>query len=254
MLPIIQTMQRATHTPPLKGISSKATQAILADLALAFAAQSGMVVQIESVGGVDAAKRVQAGEAFDVVLLASDAIDKLITAGHLLAGSRSDWVRSPVAVAVSAGAGRPDISSEASLKAAVLAAPTLGYSTGPSGVYLEQLFMRWGIADQVKSRTVTPPPGTPVGALIAKGQVALGFQQLSELIALPGIAVLGELPPEVACITTFSAGIPAALAHSPERLQAVRDWLAYLSNPSVLSTENITRRHGMSWGDASARA
>jgi molybdate transport system substrate-binding protein len=257
VLPIIPTMQRATHTTPLKGISSKATQAVLADLARAYAEQSGISVQIESVGGVDAAKRVQnspiSGEAFDVVLLAADAIDRLIHTGHLLAGSRSDWVRSPVAVAVRAGAGRPDISSEASLKAAVLAAPTLGYSTGPSGVYLEQLFTRWGIADVVKSRIVTPPPGTPVGALIAKGQVALGFQQLSELIALPGITVLGELPPEVACITTFSAGIPVALAHSPERLQAVQDWLAFLTNAQSASTESIKRRHGMSWGDASAR-
>jgi molybdate transport system substrate-binding protein len=254
VLHIMPAMPQTTVHLPLKGISSKATQAILADLARAYAEQSGISVQIESVGGVDAAKRVQAGEAFDVVLLAADAIDKLIHTGHVLAGSRSDWVRSPVAVAVRAGAGRPDIASEASLKAAVLAAPTLGYSTGPSGVYLEQLFTRWGIADAVKSRVVTPPPGTPVGALIAQGQVALGFQQLSELIALPGIAVLGELPPEVACITTFSAGIGAALADLPERLQAVQDWLAFLTNAQSASTEAIKRRHGMSWGDASARA
>ena len=126
-----------------------ATKAILADLTQAYAAQTGVSVQIESVGGVDAAKRVQAGEAFDMVLLASDAIDRLIASGHVQPDSRCDWVRCPVAVAVQAGAAKPDLSNEAAVKAAVLASPTLSYSTGPSGVYLEKLFARWGIADQV---------------------------------------------------------------------------------------------------------
>ncbi|NCW86813.1 MAG: ABC transporter substrate-binding protein, partial [Oxalobacteraceae bacterium] len=124
------------------------------DLTQAYQAQTGVSVQIESVGGVDAAKRIQAGENFDMVLLASDAIDRLIASGHVQTGSRSDWVRSPVAVAVKIGAVRPDLSNEAAVKAAVLASPTLSYSTGPSGVYLEKLFDRWGIADMVKARIV----------------------------------------------------------------------------------------------------
>ena len=225
-----------------------ATKAVLADLACAYQSKSGVMVQVESVGGVDAARRVQAGEAFDVVLLAADAIDKLIAGGHLQNGvgqdGRFDWVRSPVAVAVPVGATPPTIASEAALKAAVLAALSLGYSTGPSGVYLEKLFARWGIADQVKSRIVTPPPGTPVGALIAKGEVALGFQQLSEFIALPGIRVLGELPPECAYITTFSAGIPVALAGDAAQEQAALDWLAFLASPAA---ESAKRQHGMHW-------
>ena len=138
-----------------------ATKALLADLTQAYTAQTGVSVQMESVGGVDAAKRVQAGEAFDMVLLASDAIERLIASGHVQIGSRHDWVRSPVAVAVQAGAPRPDLSNEAAVKAAVLASPTLSYSTGPSGVYLEKLFERWCIADEVKARIVVPPPGTP---------------------------------------------------------------------------------------------
>ena len=131
---------------PIRGISSKATQQLLAQLTAAYQAKTGQVVQIESVGGVDAAKRVIAGEAFDIVLLASDAIDKLIASGHLAAGSRVDYVQSPVAVAVHNNAAVPDISSEAALKVAVLAAPSISYSTGPSGTYLTQLFARWGIA------------------------------------------------------------------------------------------------------------
>ena len=196
-------------TSPIKGISSKATQALLAQLCAVYEAQAGQAVHIESVGGVDAAKRVVAGESFDIVLLASDAIDKLIASGHLAAGSRVDYVQSPVAVAVHQSAAAPDISSEAALKAAVLAAPSLSYSTGPSGNYLTQLFARWGIADIVAAKLIVPPPGTPVAALISSGRVALGFQQLSELLNVDGVQVVGNLPAEVAFITSFSVGVVA---------------------------------------------
>lgn len=219
-----------------------ATQSLLADLTQAYFAQTGVQVHIKSVGGVDAAKRVQAGEAFDMVLLASDAIERLITSGHVQTGSRVDWVRSPVAVAVPAGAAHPDLSNEAALKATVLASPTLSYSTGPSGVYLEKLFQRWGIADEVKARTVVPPPGTPVGALVASGQAALGFQQLSELMALPGIDVLGTLPADVAFITTFSSGIPSVIAADAARVAAVQSFLQFLASAGV---QDVKRKQGM---------
>lgn len=226
-------------TSALRVISSMATKALLADLvALHAQASPGSAVSVESVGGVDAAKRVQAGEAFDVVALASNAIDKLIAEGHVLAGSRVDLVHSGVAVAVRAGAARPDISNEAALKAAVLAARTLGYSTGPSGVQLAKLFERWGIAEQIADRIVTAPPGVPVGALVAQGAVELGFQQLSELMNLEGITLLGPLPPEVQITTTFSAGI-AATSTRPE---AVRELLAFLASPA---TAEAKRRNGM---------
>ena len=221
-----------------------ATKSILAALADAYRAQTGVTVHIESVGGVDAAKRVQAGEAFDVVLLASDAIDRLIASGHLQTGSRCDWVNSPVAVAVQSGTPHPDIHNEASVKAAVLAAPTLSYSTGPSGVYLEKLFERWGIAEQVKPRIVVPPPGTPVGALVASGQVALGFQQLSELISVQGLDVVGNLPSDVAYITTFSSGIPVAVAQDGARQQAVQTFLQFLASAEV---EPVKQQQGMTW-------
>lgn len=226
-------------TSALRVISSMATKALLADLvALHAQASPGSAVSVESVGGVDAAKRVQAGEAFDVVALASNAIDKLIAEGHVLAGSRVDLVHSGVAVAVRAGAARPDISNEAALKAAVLAARTLGYSTGPSGVQLAKLFERWGIAEQIADRIVTAPPGVPVGALVALGAVELGFQQLSELMNLEGITLLGPLPPEVQITTTFSAGI-AATSTRPE---AVRELLGFLASPA---TAEAKRRNGM---------
>ncbi len=193
--------------PPIRIISSMATKSILSDLAALYLAQTGQPTHIESVGGVDAAKRVQAGETFDLVILARNAIDQLQAAGKLQVGSARDLVRSGVAVAVQSGASQPDIRTEAALKEAVLNARTLGYSTGPSGVQLAKLFERWGIADTIKSRIVQAPPGIPVGALIAKGDVELGFQQLSEMLGVEGLALLGMLPTEVEIITTFSGAV-----------------------------------------------
>jgi molybdate transport system substrate-binding protein len=225
---------QATPTP-LRGISSMATKALLAKLCVAYAVRSGQTVQIESVGGVDAAKRVQAGEALDMVLLASDAIERLMASGHVMPGSRVDWVQSPVAVAVPATASQPDISTPAALKQTLLAAPAISYSTGPSGNYLAKLFEQWGIAEMMQSKLVVPPPGQPVGKLVASGQVALGFQQLSEMLGVPGIRVVGNLPEGAAFITTFSAGIPVGVA--PERVDAVHAFLNFLNAPETAATK-----------------
>jgi molybdate transport system substrate-binding protein len=225
-------------TSPLRGISSMATRQVLADLAAACRAASGREVTIESVGGVDAARRVQAGEAFDAVFLGSDAIDKLLASGHAVAGSRVDLVRSGVAVAVKAGAVRPDIGSEDAVRQAVLAAPAIGYSTGPSGTALLQLFQRWGIADQVRDRTVQARPGVPVGSMVASGEVALGFQQFSELKDLAGIDVVGPLPRTIQITTVFSGAV-CATSTQPD---AVRALLAFMASPA---TADMKRRHGM---------
>ena len=228
----------AAPLAPLKGISSMATRQLLSELTGAYTERTGQAVSIESVGGVDAARRVQAGEAFDVVILASDAIAKLVASGHLRADSKVDLVHSGVAVAVRAGATPPDIASEDAVRQAVLAASTLSYSTGPSGVALAQLFERWGIADQIRDRLVTAPPGVPVGSLVAKGEVGLGFQQLSELIHVQGITIVGPLPAAIQITTTFSAAMTTGCTRAPD-VHALLDFMA--SNDAAPAK----RRQGM---------
>ena len=234
----LQTFDMAS---PITLISSMATRQLLADLVAEFQKTTAQDVRVESVGGVDAAKRVLAGEAFDIVALASNAIAQLTDAGRIVPGSQVDLVQSGVAIAVRTGAPRPDIGSEEAVKQAVLAATNLSYSTGPSGVQLARLFERWGIAGQIKDRIVQAPPGVPVGKLVADGQVALGFQQLSEMMNLPGIDVLGPLPPEIQIITTFSAGL-SVTSTQPDAVRALLDFMA---SPVVAE---IKRRNGMEPG------
>jgi molybdate transport system substrate-binding protein len=225
-------------TRPLKLLSSMATRELLNELSAEYERTTGQPVTAEAAGGVDVAKRVRAGEAVDVVVLSSTAIDSLIAAGSLLPDSRIDLVKSGVAIAVRAGASQPDVASEEAVKRAVLNAKTLSYSTGPSGVYLEKLFERWGILEEIRSRIVVPPPGVPVGSLVAGGTVELGFQQLSELMTLPGIEVIGPLPPEIQTITLFSGGISPGC----ERPELARALLDYMASPSLAT---VKQRFGM---------
>jgi molybdate transport system substrate-binding protein len=220
------------------GISSMATRGVLGELAPSYAARHAVSVSIEPVGGVDAARRVQAGEAFDCVVLAADAIDKLIGSGHLLAAGRVDVVRSAVAVAVREGAPRPAIDNEEAVRRAVLDAATIGYSTGPSGTALLQRFAAWGLYAELEPKLRLAPPGVPVAQLVARGDAALGFQQRSELQGQSGIELLGDLPSAVAIVTVFSGAV-GAHAHQPE---AAAHFLAYLASSG---TAEAKRRHGM---------
>lgn len=223
---------------PIRGICSMATKGLLLELAATYTRASGVPVSFEAAGGVDVARRVSAGEPFDVVVLASDAIDKLVAAGKVDATRKTDVARSGVAVAVATNAARIDISTEKAVRRAVLDATGIAYSTGPSGIALLALFERWGIAGPIKSRLVQAPPGVPVGSLIARGEASLGFQQFSELIGVEGVTLLGPLPPEIQITTIFSAA-PGSLASQPA---ATRGLLAYLASGDSAEAK---RRHGM---------
>jgi len=213
-----------------------ATQQLLAELAPACAA--GATVHFVSMGGVDAARRVQAGEPFDLIVLAAEAIDAMISTGHLRAGSRRALADSTVAVAVPAGAPRPDIGSEDALRQALVAARCIGYSTGPSGCALLRLFERWGLAKALADRLLQARPGEPVGDLLASGAADIGFQQLSELQDLAGITVLGGMPPGLEIITPFVGAVGSGSAQ-PEAAQVLLDAMA------APARDAMKLRHGM---------
>jgi molybdate transport system substrate-binding protein len=171
--------------------------------------------------------RLQRGEPVDVVILAAQALDELITQGKVVPGSRVDLARSSIGMAVRAGAPRPDISSVAALKRTLREARSIAYSASASGTYLStELFHRLGIADEIKAKS-RRIESERVGTVVARGDAEIGFQQISELIGIPGIDYVGPLPPEVQRVTVFSAGIAAGAA-APA---AARALIAFLASP-----------------------
>lgn len=188
----------------IKVMLSLAFKEAYLELAPQFERASGHRVATAWVSSVDVMGRLQGGEAVDLVILSGKAIDDLIAAGIL--ADRRDIAKSGVAAAVKTGAPKPDISSGEALKRAVLEAKSIAYSTGPSGVYLIELFGRMGIADRIKNK-VKQVKGEPAGAVVARGEAELGFQQMSELLPVPGIDIVGPLSPDVQKITVFSAGV-----------------------------------------------
>jgi molybdate transport system substrate-binding protein len=169
--------------------------------------------------------RLERGEAIDVVILAAPALADLIQHGKVRADSRVDLVQSSMGMAVRAGAPRPDISTVEALKRTLLEAKSIAYSDSASGVYLStELFPKLGIADQIKGKT-RKIEADPVGEAVARGEFEIGFQQISELLPVKGIDIVGQLPPGAQRVTVFSAGIPVTSKH-PETARGLIRWLA----------------------------
>ena len=206
-----------------------ASREVLKELCSRYQSEQARPVELEAIGGVEATKRVRAGEVVDIVVLARNSIDALATGGALIASSITDIAQSGISVAVKAGTPAPDISSEEAIRSAIVSAASLSYSTGPSGVYLEKKFEAWGMLAALRPRIVVPPPGIPVATLIASGKVALGFQQLSELINVEGITVLGPLPPPLQLVTVFSG----AVAATSDASAAAADLLKFMAAPET---------------------
>jgi molybdate transport system substrate-binding protein len=168
--------------------------------------------------------RLERGEPADVLIMVGYALGDLIKQGKVNADSRVDLVKSPIGIAVKAGAPKPDISSTESIKRALLAAKTIAYSDSASGVYVStEMFKKLGIADEMKDKA-RKIPATPVGEIVAHGDAEIGFQQISELKPVAGIDIVGPLPEELQQITVFSAGI-ATVSKEPEAGRALIKFL-----------------------------
>lgn len=228
----------AAGAAEIRVLSSNAIKETYQELAPLFERSSEHKLSTTWSGTVDIMKRMAAGESFDLVIMASDGIERLIKDGKIAAGSRVDLVKSGIGIAVRKGAPKPDLSSTEALKRTLLAAKSVGYSTGPSGVYLEGLFARLGIADAVKAKAKQVAPGVPVGTIVASGEAEIGFQQVSELLHVDGIDYLGPLPAEVQHITVFSAGLPAG-AGQPDAAKALVKFLTAPAAAPVIKKNGL---------------
>lgn len=221
----------------IKVMSSLATKEAYLELVPAFERASGHRVATMWVPTVDMMTRLNGGEIVDLVIMMAPAIEQLIEAGKVVAGSRVDIATSGVGIAVRAGAPHPDVSSADALKRVLLAATSIAISTGPSGIYLADLFQRMDIADALAPR-IKQIKGEPIGPLVARGDVEIGFQQVSELLPIKGIEFLGPLPPDIQHVTVFSAGLHVS-ATEPGAAEAL---VKFLTEPDARA---VIKKTGM---------
>jgi molybdate transport system substrate-binding protein len=219
----------------MRVLSSLAIKEAYLELQPLFEKKSGLRVDTEWLGMVDIVKRIKAGESADLVIASRKALGELQSLGKVAAVV--DLAKSGVAVAVKKGAKRPDIGSGEAVKRALRGARSIAYSSGPSGVYLVELFQKWGIAGELTPKSTQTPPGTAVGPLVARGEAEIGFQQMSELLPFSaGIDIVGPLPAEIQVITVFSGGVHVAA----QQADAARAWLAFIAASAA-----VLRKHGM---------
>jgi molybdate transport system substrate-binding protein len=214
----------------LQIIAANAVKDGLEQLARQYQQQSGQRVQIVWSGTEATARRIRAGENYDVVLIGSDAIDRLVAAGKLAQQGRADFARTGVAVAVRAGYDRPAIDSPDALKGAVLAAPRVAYSAGPSGVYIETLMARLGIKEFVATKLTRPSSGAEVAALVQRGDVDLAFAQVSEFLGVTGLQNLGPLPDSLQHFTTYTTALPSEREPHPHAVLFIR----FITDPAAV--------------------
>jgi molybdate transport system substrate-binding protein len=234
-------MTGAAQAAEIKVLGTPAVREFYVELVAQFEKASGHKVTTEWAGTVDVMKRIGGGETVDLIIMARDSLDELAKRGKIVSDSRVNVARSGVGVAVRAGAPKPDISSGDALKKTMLAAKSIAYSSGPSGVYIGELVQRMGVADQLKAKMKQIPPGEAVGDLVARGEAELGFHQISELLPVKGIDIVGPLSPDVQRITVFAAGLHA----SAKEADAARALIKFITAPAAAG---VIKKHGMEPG------
>jgi molybdate transport system substrate-binding protein len=213
----------------IRVLKTLATEKAYLELLPRFEQTSGHRVTTRYGGTVDVRNWLGAGEPFDLVIAASTVIDAFTASGVIVPGSRVDVATSGVGVAVRQGAAKPDISTPEAFKRALLAAKSVGYSTGPSGEHFLRLLDRMGLAGRIKPELKKIPAGGFVGALIANGDAEIGVQQISELATFPGVDYVGPLPGDLQMTTIFAGGI-STTAKQPD---AATELVEFLTAPEA---------------------
>lgn len=232
--------QTATAQTQLNVVATPAVIPAVTDLLPRYLALKHVAVKLEGGGSVGTTgtaipARLDRGEVFDVVILFDKSLNDLIRRGKVLADSRIDLVRSDIGLGFKAGSPKPDIHNADALKQALLAAKSITYTSGVSGVYVRDvMFPRLGIADQMKAKTLVV---SSAGEAVAAGQAEFGFQQVSELMPVKGVEIV-PIPHDLAEPSIFSAGIPANAPHPKE----AREFLEWLASPA---TYNALRKNGL---------
>jgi molybdate transport system substrate-binding protein len=219
-------------------VSTQATEQAYLELVAQFEKASGHKVSTIFTGTLNVQKRLADGEPYDLIIMAAPAIDEQIKLGKAAAGSRVDFAQSGTGLAVRKGAAKPDIRSVDAFKKTLLSAKSIGYSTGPSGLYMLSVFEKLGVADQVKGKLKQTPSGVFVGNLIANGDAEIGFQQISELVHFAGIDYVGPLPGDLQRMTMFSAGVHSGA----KQADAARALVKFLTAPAAAP---VIRKHGL---------
>ena len=220
----------AAHAADITVISSTAMRELLDELIPAFEQASGHKVTLDFQSGVNVSAKLRGGAKADLVVTTGTALDELIKDEKVVAGSRIDFVRSRVGVAVRAGAPKPDISTPEGFKSALLAAKTIGVSKGPSGQHLMTVIEKLGIADQVKPKMVLPELGVRVGTLVARGDAEIGVQQVNELLPIAGIDFVGPLPEIIQPLLIYSTGLVA----TGTQHEAAKDLVKFLTSDAAI--------------------
>ena len=231
----------AAEAADITVLAGRATQDLLIEMQPALEKATGHKVELIWANAGSVRMRLASGESYDVVIIVASDIDLFIKHHQLAPGSRTDLMKTSVAVAVRAGAPHPDISSADAVKRTLLAAKSIAYSSGTSGEYVALMVEKLGIADKVMPKMVQVRQGVRVAGLLAKHEVEIGLQQASELINEPGIDYLGPLPPELQKTTTYSAGIGIA-SKQPD---AARALIKALMSPEAVA---MMKKHGLDPG------
>jgi molybdate transport system substrate-binding protein len=233
----------ATNAAELKVLASVALTSALDELVPKFESSSGNKVVMDYGLAAQLKQRILGGEAADVAILIRPMMDDLLKQEKLSAGSLVDIGGTPVAIAIRAGALKPDISSVEALKRTLISAKSIAYADpakgGASGVYFAKVIERLGLTDELKAKT-TLVPGAQAPELVAKGEVELGVAQASEILAVNGAELLGPLPGDVASVTLFTAGIVAG-TKSPDAGKALIQFLTGANVAAILKAKGFDR-------------
>jgi molybdate transport system substrate-binding protein len=239
----LSLMASAAQSAELKIFGSRVTKVIVGELGPPFTKATGLTPVVVADVAAVMKRRIEAGEPFDMAVLVNFQTDDLIKQGKLIADSRADIMSSGIGVAVKRGAPKPDISTVEALRKTLLAAKSIAYSDSSSGTYLSTVgFKKLGVAEAVagKSRKVRgPPTGEPVAAVVARGEAEIGFQQVPELINVPGADFVGRVPAEIQPPTYF-VGVLTKTAQQPEAAVALLRFLSSQDAVPVITKAGLT--------------